>query len=193
LVISIIVYYLRVKIYNIGENGYGSATTSEEVTEGLDLHGRVFIVTGANAGIGFETARVLALRGGKVILHARTMEKAEEAIKKARALHPGVELDLVGLEMDLGSFVSIRNFVHSFLKFNLPLHVLILNAATIVPLRQETVDGFELQMGVNHIGHFYLTKLLLGKLEKKVHPPELLSSALMLMLEAILPLSSVQI
>jgi len=157
-------YYFQTKV---GQNGFGRSSTSEEVTEGLNLHGRVYIVTGANTGIGYDTARVLALRGGKVVLHARKIEKAKEAIEKARAEHPGVELDLVGLEMDLGSLESIRKFVDSFFKLDLPLNGLILNAASLAPLEyQKTLDGFELQMGVNYIGHFYLTKLLLEKLEK---------------------------
>jgi NAD(P)-dependent dehydrogenase (short-subunit alcohol dehydrogenase family) len=127
------------------------------------LKKKVIIVTGANSGIGLETARVLALRGAHVFVLARSEQKGEEAASEIKKSVPNANLTV--MKIDLSSSRSIRSFVEEFKKLNLPLHVLINNAGCMaLPERSETEDGLEFQMGTNHIGHFYLTSLLTDKL-----------------------------
>lgn len=174
-----------------GESGYGFSTTAEQVAEGIDLSGKVAIITGANGGLGFETARVLAWNGAKVFVLARSQEKADKAVsnltelldeklkkKKKKEASEKTEIedtnkkddmkkwDLVPMVLELDSFRSIENFANQFLSLKIPLHYLINNAAAALnSMRTVTKDGFEMNMGVNHIGHFYLTNLLLEKLK----------------------------
>eukprot|EP01127_Copromyxa_protea_P014226 TRINITY_DN391_c0_g1_i1.p2 TRINITY_DN391_c0_g1~~TRINITY_DN391_c0_g1_i1.p2 ORF type:complete len:338 (-),score=75.22 TRINITY_DN391_c0_g1_i1:22-1035(-) len=153
--------------YDKGDNGHHVYTTAEEVAEGLDLTGRVAIVTGANSGIGWETSRILAWKGAKVVVAARSLEKAQKAADSIRAYYPGQSLDLIPLAVDLESLVSVEKFADSFLELNIPLHMLILNAGVMaIPERTTTKFGVETQMGVNHVAHFYLAKLLDKKLEE---------------------------
>eukprot|EP01126_Amoeba_proteus_P062755 TRINITY_DN8581_c0_g1_i3.p1 TRINITY_DN8581_c0_g1~~TRINITY_DN8581_c0_g1_i3.p1 ORF type:complete len:264 (+),score=25.19 TRINITY_DN8581_c0_g1_i3:268-1059(+) len=93
------------------------------------------------------------------------MTRAIKAVDSIRTAHPGIALDLVPLDIELASLQSIRDFVGKFHSLKVPLHLLILNAGVMaIPERATTRDGFETQMGVNHIGHFYLAKLLLSHL-----------------------------
>lgn len=119
--------------------------------------GRVAIVTGANSGIGKETARMLADKGATVVLACRNVDKAEAA----RAEIGG---DAVVMELDLGSLDSVRDFVAAFTERFDRLDLLINNAGVMMPPRSATADGFELQFGTNHLGHFALTARLFPQL-----------------------------
>ncbi len=136
-------------------------------TRGRDLVGRVALVTGANTGIGRVTARELARRGAQVFIACRSAQRAGAALEEIRAAgraeghHAGVEL----LELDLGDFGSVRRCAQGFLSRGLPLHLLINNAG-LAGAHGLTGAGFEVAFGVNHLGHFLLTRLLLSCLER---------------------------
>ena len=126
-----------------------------------DQSGRIAIVTGANSGIGFETARVLAQKNAEVILACRSVEKAEKAVEQIKSQFPEAKCRVMAL--DLSSLESVRTFADAFLEKYDALDLLINNAGVMVPPYTKTADGFELQFGTNHIGHFALTGLLLEK------------------------------
>jgi NAD(P)-dependent dehydrogenase (short-subunit alcohol dehydrogenase family) len=126
-----------------------------------DQTGRTILITGANAGIGFEAARVLAGKGAQVLLGCRDETKALDAIDRIKAVH--IDADLAWVPLDLASLISVRAAAEQVNA--LPqLDVLINNAGVMVPPKTLTEDGFELQFGVNHLGHFALTGLLLDTL-----------------------------
>ena len=127
-----------------------------------DLTGQVIIVTGANSGIGKETAVSLAAMGATVVMTARSQTKGDEARAEVMARSGSGEVVLGSL--DLASFASIRSFASWFLDRYDRLDVLVANAGLIVDTRQETTEGFELMFGVNHLGHFLLTDLLRERL-----------------------------
>jgi NAD(P)-dependent dehydrogenase (short-subunit alcohol dehydrogenase family) len=129
-----------------------------------NLSGKTAIVTGANVGIGKETARALAAAGAKVVMACRDQVKAAAALAEIRAAHPTADVEVHGL--DLGSLASVRDFVSRFVAQNNALHVLVNNAGLFVRERSETVDGFETTTGVNHLGPFLLTNLLLDTMKK---------------------------
>lgn len=140
---------------------YGKKTTADEVAVefGKRAAGKTIVVTGANCGLGFETARVLAANGATVILCSRSKKNGEEAVQKIRAQHPAaVVSDEV---LDLSSFDSIRAFGERFVSSGRPLNILINNAGVMACPLSFTSNGLETQFGVNHVGHFLLTKLLL--------------------------------
>lgn len=142
-------------------NGYNFHTTAEEVSEGVDLTGKVALVTGANSGLGFETARVFALRGAHVIAVARTVAKAEKAIAQLREELPAGEYTFTPLACDLGSLGSVAQAVADFKSLHLPLHYLMANAGIMeVPERTLSADGYEMHFAVNHLGHFHLVTAL---------------------------------
>jgi NAD(P)-dependent dehydrogenase (short-subunit alcohol dehydrogenase family) len=124
--------------------------------------GKTIFITGANTGIGFETARVLAARGARVLLGCRSEEKALGAIDKIKAIKNDADVSWVPL--DLTSLASIKAAAVIVSKES-RLDALVNNAGVMIPPRQETSDGFELQFGVNHLGHFALTGHLLPKLK----------------------------
>jgi len=140
-------------------------STAEQVSEGIDLSGRHAIVTGANTGIGLETTRVLALRGSSVTMACRDLEKAEAARRRIVAESGGCITPerLRCLHLDLASLDSVRAFAREFLATDQPIHLLINNAGVMLPDRRETQDGFEAHLGINHLGHFLLTRLLLDR------------------------------
>ena len=127
-----------------------------------DQRGRVAIVTGANSGIGWDTARVLAQKGARVIMACRNMEKANHAANKIRLLDPAGEV--VVMQLDLGDLDSVRAFASAFREQYAQLDLLINNAGVMMPPYGKTVQGFEQQFGINHLGHFALTGLLLNLL-----------------------------
>eukprot|EP00239_Pterosperma_sp_CCMP1384_P007452 CAMPEP_0197856718 /NCGR_PEP_ID=MMETSP1438-20131217/29107_1 /TAXON_ID=1461541 /ORGANISM="Pterosperma sp., Strain CCMP1384" /LENGTH=198 /DNA_ID=CAMNT_0043472275 /DNA_START=181 /DNA_END=774 /DNA_ORIENTATION=+ len=143
--------------------GYWYYTKAENVAVDVNVKDKVIIVTGANTGIGLETVRVLASRGAHVILGCRSAARGQAAVDQIKAQHSDAKLTLG--ELQLESIESINKFVDWFLAQNLRLDVLINNAG-IMALKQyeTTVDGVEKQWGVNHLGHFHLTNLLLPKL-----------------------------
>ncbi|KAL0139398.1 hypothetical protein V8B55DRAFT_1523607 [Mucor lusitanicus] len=129
-----------------------------------NLTGKVAIVTGANSGVGLETARALSSVGAKVIIPCRTMEKSQQAAQHIKSTVPNA--DLVPLVLDLSELSSIKSFSTAFLDLNLPLDILINNAGVMGSPQSYTKDGFETQFGVNYVGHFYLTSLLIEKLKE---------------------------
>ena len=130
-----------------------------------DQTGRVMIVTGANSGIGFAAAKELAGKGATVVLACRSMDKAEKAAQQIKAAYPQARLDLIHL--DLADLDSVREFANAFKQKYTRLDVLVNNAGVMmVPQRKETAQGFEMQFGTNHLGHFALTGLLSDLIEK---------------------------
>lgn len=132
-----------------------------------DLTGRTFVITGANTGIGKETARELARRGGRVVLACRSADRTRPALDELRATIPGADLEFVAL--DLGDLASVRACAAELLGSERPIHVLINNAG-LAGVRGQTRDGFELAFGTNHLGHYLLTRLLLGRLRACAEP-----------------------
>jgi NAD(P)-dependent dehydrogenase (short-subunit alcohol dehydrogenase family) len=120
---------------------------------------RIAIVTGANSGIGFETAKALAEKDATVILACRNLEKAAQAANQIRQAVGNVKLEVIGL--DLADLNSVREFAKSFHAKYSSLDLLINNAGIMIPPFSKTKDGFELQFGSNHLGHFALTGLLM--------------------------------
>ena len=127
-----------------------------------DQSGRVAVVTGANSGIGYEAAAVLAGKGARVVLAVRNQAKGEEAVRRIEADHPGADVALI--ELDLSSLASVRGAADTLRASYPRIDLLINNAGVMYPPKQTTSDGFELQFGTNHLGHFALTGLLLDNL-----------------------------
>ncbi|KAJ6820166.1 short-chain dehydrogenase TIC 32, chloroplastic [Iris pallida] len=147
-----------------GPSGFGSASTAEMVTDGIDASNLTAIVTGGASGIGAETARVLALRGAYVIIAARNMDAANNAKQLILQSNPAGRVDV--LKLDLCSFKSIRTFVDNFNSMDLPLNILINNAGVMFCPYQLSEDGVEMQFATNHLGHFLLTNLLLDNMKR---------------------------
>ena len=124
-----------------------------------DQSGRIVLVTGANSGIGYETARQLAARHAHVVMACRSLDKAEAA--KARIMKDMPDASLRVMPLDLSSLVSVKAFAEAFQAEHDRLDLLINNAGVMIPPFSTTEEGFELQFGTNHLGHFALTGLLL--------------------------------
>lgn len=128
------------------------------------LIGKTVVITGANTGIGYETAKDLSKRGAKIIMGCRNFEKANEAKEKIAKEVPKALLEV--RKLDLASLNSVREFAKSINESEEHLDILINNAGVMVCPQSQTEDGFETQLGVNHIGHFLLTNLLLDLIKK---------------------------
>ncbi|MBV9804208.1 MAG: SDR family NAD(P)-dependent oxidoreductase [Solirubrobacterales bacterium] len=126
-----------------------------------DLDGRTFLITGANTGIGLETARALAGRGARLFLAVRSEERGRQAIEEIATQTGNRNLEL--LSLDLGDLDSVRRCAETFLATGAPLHVLINNAG-LAGAHGMTASGFEIAFGTNHVGPFLLTALLLDRL-----------------------------
>jgi len=126
--------------------------------------GRTAVVTGANGGLGLETARALAAAGADVVMAARNQERAAEAMARIRGSVPEARLTLVSL--DLGSLESVREAAEQILAAHETIDLLINNAGVMGIPERRTADGFEMQLGVDHLGHFALTARLLPALLK---------------------------
>ena len=128
------------------------------------LDGKTVVITGGNSGIGKETAVDLARRGARVIIGCRNLQKGKEALKeiKERSGNSNVFLE----ELDLASLKSVRTFADKILSLESRVDVLINNAGVMMCPYQKTEDGFEMQFGTNHLGHFLLTMLLLDRLKR---------------------------
>jgi NAD(P)-dependent dehydrogenase (short-subunit alcohol dehydrogenase family) len=124
-----------------------------------DQEDRVVIVTGASSGIGYETARVLADKNATVIIAVRSLEKGNAAANNIKADHNNADLRV--MELDLACLESVKTFADQFRRDYSRLDLLINNAGVMIPPYAKTADGFELQLGTNHLGHFALTGLLL--------------------------------
>lgn len=147
-----------------GPSGFGSASTAEQVTQGIDASSLTAIITGGASGIGLEVARVLALRGAHVIIAARNMDAAREAKELILKGNNIARVDI--LNLDLGSLKSVKAFADDFKALHLPLNILINNAGVMFCPFQLSKDGYEMQFATNHLGHFYLTNLLLDKMKE---------------------------
>jgi NAD(P)-dependent dehydrogenase (short-subunit alcohol dehydrogenase family) len=130
--------------------------TQEEIP---DLTGKIIVITGANSGLGFECSKTLAEKGATVVMAVRNMEKGKEARTDILKEQPNASLDL--MELDVGSLDSVHEFAAAFKAKYDRLDILLNNAGVMAIPRQEMADGFEMQLGVNHLGHFALTGLLL--------------------------------
>jgi len=128
-----------------------------------DQSGKIMIMTGANSGLGLEASKELAKKGATVIMVCRNLEKGTEAVNELRAEIPNAKVELE--ELDLSKLTSVRKFAKEFNQKFDRLNVLVNNAGIMQPPYTVTEDGFELQIGVNHFGHFLLTGLLLDKLK----------------------------
>jgi NAD(P)-dependent dehydrogenase (short-subunit alcohol dehydrogenase family) len=133
-------------------------TTTDEALAGVDLRGTVALVTGASTGLGLETARALAAAGAMVTLALRSADRGAVAEASIRERVPDAVLDC-GL-VDLTSLASVRDFAAWFSSIHDRLGILINNAGVMATPFERTADGFELQFGTNHLGHFLLTNLL---------------------------------
>ncbi|MFS2111157.1 SDR family NAD(P)-dependent oxidoreductase [Sphingomonas sp. Sphisp140] len=132
---------------------FNAASTTDEVLAGVDLSGKRVLVTGVSAGLGVETARVLAAHGAQVVGAARDLAKAERAtqIVRDQAAHGG-SLELI--ELDLASLASVRAAADRLVADGRQFDVVIANAGVMATPLGQTVDGFETQFGTNHLGHF---------------------------------------
>ncbi len=124
-----------------------------------DLDGKIAIVTGGNSGIGYETARALAGKGAQVIIASRNLFKAEAAANQIRQEHP--QADLTVMELDLADLRSVCQFADQFRLRYPRLDILVNNAGVMATPLSRTADGFEMQIGTNHLGHFALTGFLI--------------------------------
>lgn len=136
-----------------GESGFGYGSTAEEVTEGISLAGKNILITGSNSGLGFETMRVLALRGAHIYGAARTLDKAIAATARVQGQATGVECELSDPE-------SILSCAEYFKSNGIRLDIVICNAGIMALPKLEHAFGYELQFFTNHIGHFMLVNRL---------------------------------
>ena len=140
-----------------GSNGFGYGTTAEQVTDGLNLEGKTYLVTGCNSGLGQEALRVLALRGARVVGTARTVQKAKEACDAVKG-------KTVPLACELSDPASVRACVAAVKEQGIKLDGLICNAGIMALPKLEKAFGYELQFFTNHIGHFMLVTGLVDQL-----------------------------
>ena len=133
-------------------------STTDDVLDGLDLSGRRVVVTGASSGLGEESTRALAAHGASVLMLARDSGKNESAAARIRESVPDADLSLD--VVDLADLSSVRVFAARYLETGRPIDVLMNNAGVMACPFGHTADGFEMQFGTNHLGHFELTRLL---------------------------------
>ncbi|MBM4311834.1 MAG: SDR family NAD(P)-dependent oxidoreductase [Deltaproteobacteria bacterium] len=144
---------------NPGMGPFTKESTAEEVTRGINLTGKTILITGANSGLGYETMRILAMRGAHVIAVARTMQKAVDAC----ATITGTTTPAF---CDLSDFASVAACCDTINAMNIPIDVLICNAGIMELPELEKVNGIEKQFVVNHLGHFILTNRLLDRVKQ---------------------------
>jgi WW domain-containing oxidoreductase len=142
---------------SVGANGFGHNSSAEDVTEGMDLSGKTYLLTGCNSGIGHETARVLGLRGARVIGAARTMEKATAACADFGP-------QAVPVVCELSEPRSVRAVVETVVELGHPLDGIVCNAGIMALPSRTLQHGFEAQFFTNHVGHFILVTGLLDLL-----------------------------
>lgn len=123
-----------------------------------DLTGKIVLITGANSGLGLENTKQFTAKGAKVIMACRNLEKADKAKSKIRVKNP--EADIEVMQLDLANLKSIENFANEYKSKYNQLNVLLNNAGIMMVPYGKTVDGFERQVGINHLGHFALTAQL---------------------------------
>ncbi|MCK8646990.1 SDR family NAD(P)-dependent oxidoreductase [Mycobacterium colombiense] len=136
--------------------------TALQVVDGIDLSGKTCVVTGASSGLGRESARAFAAAGARVILAARNREALSEAVQWIAAEIPGARTSTV--QLDLTALSSVRAAASAIGELTTVVHILMNNAGVMFTPFGRTSDGFELQIGTNHFGHFELTRLLVPQL-----------------------------
>ena len=146
-----------------GTTRFNRDTTADEIVAGIDLAGKRFLVTGASSGLGQETARVLASRGAQIILAVRSHAKGRAAAEAIREHSPDADLDVQ--QVDLASLASIRAFAERIRSSYNGLDGIVANAGVMAIDSARTLDGFEMQFGANHLGHFVLVNRLAPLLE----------------------------
>jgi NAD(P)-dependent dehydrogenase (short-subunit alcohol dehydrogenase family) len=139
---------------------FGPDTTAEEAARDVDLSGKTIVLTGGSAGLGVETARVLALHGARVVSVVRDRPKGEAAAAKIRESVPGADLELA--ELDLFDLDSVRRGADDIAKRFPKIDRLINNAGVMMCPLGRTKEGLDTQLGTNHLGHFVLTARLIG-------------------------------
>lgn len=149
-------------------SGFDRDSTVDEVLDGLDLSGRVFLVTGSSSGLGEESARGLSARGAHVAMAARDPLKNAEAVERIRASVPDADLSVH--ELDLADLSGVARFAERAAGALDRVDVLINNAGVMCCPEGRTADGFETQFGTNHLGHFALTVRLMPLLRKAESP-----------------------
>ena len=144
---------------------FGATSTTDEVLQGIDLSAKRVLVTGVSAGLGVETARVLAAHGAAVVGAARDISKAEAATEQVRVQAArGGSLQLV--QLDLASLDSVRRCADGLLAAGQPFDLIIANAGIMACPKGTTADGFETQLGTNHLGHFVLVNRIASLLRR---------------------------
>jgi NAD(P)-dependent dehydrogenase (short-subunit alcohol dehydrogenase family) len=133
-------------------------STTDEVLEGIDLTGQRIVITGTSSGLGLESTRALASKGAAVTMLARDVTKNEAAADQVRASVPGADLEV--RELDLTSLASVRACAEGIVAAHPHIDVLLNNAGVMCCPYSQTTDGFENQLGTNHLGHFLLSILL---------------------------------
>ena len=132
-----------------------------------NLAGKNVVVTGGNSGLGFETVKALADNGAHVVLASRSIANGEAAREKIKATVPHADIEI--MQIDLGDLRTVREFAAAYKKKYNQLDILVNNAGIMMPPQGKTTDGFELQLGINHFGHFALTGLLFDILRNTPH------------------------
>src|SRR6202050_1719279 len=146
-------------------HSFGAASTTDEVLQGIDLAAKRVLVTGVSAGLGGETARTLAAHGAEVVGTARNLSKAQLATEQVRSQAArGGSLHLV--QVDLASLESVRHCADGLLAAGKPFDVIVANAGVMACPKGTTVDGFETQLGTNHLGHFVLVNRIASLLRR---------------------------
>ncbi len=156
---------------------FGSATTADEVIAslGINLSGKNILVTGASSGIGAEASRCFAAAGGNVWLAGRDLPKTQ-AVAEGIITSIGRSDNVHVIHLDLSSLASVRDCVAEFKSFGVPLHILLNNAGCMaMESKCLSVDGFEMQFGTNHLGHFLLTQGLLPLLLSSSDSPRVVN------------------
>jgi len=148
----------KIPTAGVPRSDFDDDSTAEEVTAGIDLQGKLAVVTGCTSGIGFETMRVLTMRGASVVGTSRTLEKAQVACNKVRGVTTALQLEL----SDFDSVVACANKIRSI---NQPLDLLICNAGYLSGSGEpELIHGIEKHFRINHLGHYVFVNRLLGRL-----------------------------
>ncbi len=146
-------------------DSFGATSTTDEVLQGIDLTEKRVLVTGVSAGLGLETARALAAHGAEVVGAARDLSKAQRVAEQVRSQAArGGSLQLV--QLDLASLESVRRCADGLLAAAKPFDVIIANAGVMACPKGTTVDGFETQLGTNHLGHFVLVNRIASLLRR---------------------------
>lgn len=153
-----------------GKNGFGYQSTAEEVTAGIDLTGKNILITGCNSGLGLETARVLALRGARILGTSRTVEKTTTALAPLGSAHRGYACELADPK-------SVQACVQALKRDAIKLDAIICNAGIMEIAKLPTVNGYDAQFFTNHIGHFILVTGIIDLLTPEGRVVMLSSSA----------------